>query len=115
MDTQLEYQLEIGIAHKINSPKHFTAADQTSDTSAAPNKANNSSSFDNLKVRKYFVNRWRQKIPKNSVNAIYNTKKYLNQYRVLKLFYKEYVGEPLLRPFVTYTDMKNFILFILSI
>ena len=32
---------------------------------------------------------------------------YIDQYRDLKLFYKEYVGEELLTPFVSYTDMKN--------
>ena len=24
------------------------------------------------------------------------------------MFYKEYVGEPLLKPFISYPDMKNF-------
>ena len=33
---------------------------------------------------------------------------YLDQYRDLKLFYKEYVGEELLQPYITYPDMKKF-------
>ena len=32
---------------------------------------------------------------------------YLDQYRVLELFYKEYVGEELMNPYISYTDMKN--------
>ena len=38
----------------------------------------------------------------------YETNNYLDQYRDLKLFYREYVGEPLLSPFINYPDMKNF-------
>ena len=41
----------------------------------------------------------------------YNTNNYLGQYRDLKPFYKEYVGESVLGPFVNYPDMKNFYLF----
>ena len=33
---------------------------------------------------------------------------YLDQYRDLKLFYKEYVGESMLFPIITYDKMKNF-------
>ena len=32
---------------------------------------------------------------------------YLDQYRDNKLFHKEYVGEPLLNPFINYADVKN--------
>ena len=35
-----------------------------------------------------------------------NKNSYLDQYRDLKLFYKEYVGEELLEPYITYPDMK---------
>ena len=33
---------------------------------------------------------------------------YLEQYRDLKLFYKEYVGEPMLNPIITYDKMKKY-------
>ena len=32
---------------------------------------------------------------------------YVDQYRDLKLFYKEYVGEILMNPFISYAGMKN--------
>ena len=32
---------------------------------------------------------------------------YIDQYRDLNLFYKEYVGEELLNPFISYPDMKD--------
>ena len=38
----------------------------------------------------------------------YEKNQYLDQYRDLKMFYKEYVGEPILKPFISYPDMKNF-------
>ena len=33
---------------------------------------------------------------------------YLEQYKYLKLFYKEYVGEPMLSPIILYDNMKNY-------
>ena len=33
---------------------------------------------------------------------------YLEQYKDLKLFYKEYVGDQLLSPIITYDKMKNY-------
>ena len=39
----------------------------------------------------------------------YGLKDYVDQYRDLKLFYKEYVGEELLNSFISYTDKKNHI------
>ena len=99
----------------MNSPKSLTAAHQTSDRSAAPNKASNFAVFNNLNVRNFFVERDGVWYPTNSVIMDSNINNYLDQYRDLKLFYKDYVGEPLRSPFVTYPDMMNFYLFNLSI
>ena len=33
---------------------------------------------------------------------------YLDQYRDLKLFYKDYVGEELMQPYITFPDMNFF-------
>ena len=38
----------------------------------------------------------------------YVTIDHLNQHRDFNLFYKEYVVGPLLNPFISYPDMKNF-------
>ena len=107
-DTQVEDQFDIECAHKIKSPKYLIAAHQTADGSAPPNKANNTAIFDNLDVRKYLVELDGIRHPRDSVNLVYKTNNYLDQCRDLELFYKEDVGEPLLSPFITYTDMKNF-------
>ena len=37
----------------------------------------------------------------------YEQNDYIEQYKDLKLFFKEYVGEQLLSPFISYPDMKT--------
>ena len=44
--------------------------------------------------------------PKDGVLINFEENSYLDQYRDLKLFYKDYVGEELLQPYITYPDMK---------
>ena len=100
-------QVDIGSAHSVNSPKYMICAHQTEARSALLNKCNNISRFDNFNVRKYFIETDGQRYPRVSVLTNYAENDYIDQYRDLKLFYKEYVGEELLTPFVSYTDMKN--------
>ena len=95
IDTQLEYQLDIGSSQKTNSPKYLTAALQTSDRSASPNKGNNTAIFDRLDVRKQFAEIDGFRCPCDSVSVNCNTNNYLDQCRNLKLFCREYVGDPL--------------------
>ena len=37
----------------------------------------------------------------------YEKKDYIEQYKDLKFFFKEYIGEQLLTPFISYPDMKT--------
>ena len=37
----------------------------------------------------------------------YEQNDYIEQYKDLKLFFKEYIGEELLSPFISYPDMKT--------
>ena len=101
------FQVDIGSAQSVNSPKYSICAHQTHDRSALPNKRNNISVFDNINVRKYFVEIDGQRYPRDSVLINYPENDYIDQYRDLKLFYKEYVGEELLNPFISYPDMKD--------
>ena len=41
----------------------------------------------------------------------YDENNYLHQYRDLKLFYREYVGEFMLSPIITYDKMKKIYIF----
>ena len=45
--------------------------------------------------------------PRDGVSIEYSSNDYIDQYRDLKLFYKENVGEKVFNPFISYTDMKN--------
>ena len=51
-DAQLEYEIEIGSAQNINSPKYLIVVHQTAARMGVPNKAKNIAVFDNLDVRK---------------------------------------------------------------
>ena len=100
-------QIDIGSAQQVNSPKYLIACHQTAARLNAPDKGLNISRFDNLNVRKYFVEIDSIRYPRDGVLTNYNENDYIDQYKDLKLFYKEYVGEELLNPFVSYPDMKT--------
>ena len=48
-------QIDIGSAQQVNSPKYLIACHQTAARLNAPDEGINISRFDNLNVRKYFV------------------------------------------------------------
>ena len=100
-----ELQVDIGSAQHINSPKYLISAFQTM-ARTTPNKASNPAIFDNNNVTKYFVEIDGVRYPKDGVLTNFEENSYLDQYRDLKLFYKEYVGEELLQPYFSYPDMK---------
>ena len=100
-----ELQVDIGSAQHINSPKYLIAAFQTN-ARTSPNKASNPAIFDDKHVTKYFVEIDGIRYPKDGVLINYEENSYLDQYRDLKLFYKEYVGEDLMNPYISYPDMK---------
>ena len=100
-------QIDIGSAQQVNSPKNLIACHQSAARLNAPNKGLNISRFDNLNVRKYFVEIDSIRYPRDGVITNYNENDYIDQYKYLKLFYKGYVGEELLNPFISYTDMKT--------
>ena len=58
-------------------------------------------------MTKYFVEIDGYRYPKESVITNFSENDYLDQYRDLKNFYQEYVGEELMNPFISYIDMKN--------
>ena len=48
-------QVDIGSARQVSSPKYMICAHQTRDRIDAPNKSNIIAKFDNVDLRKYFV------------------------------------------------------------
>ena len=87
VNTGLEFQLDIGSASNINSPKYLIAAHQTAANSNV-NKTINNAIFDNLDVEQYFVEIDGIRYPKDGVQVNYDTNDYLDQYRDIKLFLK---------------------------
>ena len=100
-----ELQVDIASAQGINSPKYLISAFQTN-ARTTPNKASNPAIFDDNNVTKYFVEIDGVRYPKDGVLNNFEENSYLDQYRDLKLFYKEYLGEVLLQPYISYSDMK---------
>ena len=98
-------QVDIGSAQNINSPKCLITAFQTIARTTA-NKASNPAIFDDDNVTKYFVEIDGIRYPRDGVLINFEENSYLDQYRDLKLFYREYVGEELLQPYITFPDMK---------
>ena len=101
-----ELQVDIGSAQQINSPKYLISAFQSA-VRTTPNKASNPAIFDSNHVTKYFDEIDAVRYPKDGVLINFEENLYLDQYRDLKLFYKDYIGEELLQPHITYPDMKN--------
>ena len=115
VDTAREFQLDISSASNINSPLYLIAAHQKTQRADPANPAKNlfnnrfnNAIFDHVNVRKYYSEIDGIRYPKNPVMVNYEENNYLEQYQALKLFYKEYVGDQLLPPIITYDKMKDF-------
>ena len=61
--------------------------------------------FDNLDLRQCLVEIGGQKHHRDSALINYEKNNYIQQYKGLKMFFHEYIGEPLLQPLISYTDM----------
>ena len=100
-------QHDIGSAQKVNSPKYLIRAHQTRDRNETPNKHNNIAIFDNLDLRESFVEIDDQRYPRDSSTINYENNEYIEKYKDLKMFLKEYIGDLLLNPLLSYPDMKT--------
>ena len=95
-------QIDIGSSQQVNSPKYKIGAHQTRTRADTANKNNNIAIFDNLNLQKNYVEIDSVRYPRDSFLVIYEQKVYIEQYRDLKLFFKEYIGEELMSPFISY-------------
>ena len=109
VDTAREFQIDISSASNINSPFYLIALHQKTQRSDPANPANslsnnrfNNAIFDHVEVRKHFSEIDGIRYRKNPVMVDYRENNYLEQYRNLKLFYKEYVGE---QPIISYQNI----------
>ena len=60
-----------------------------------------------MDIPKYYVEIDGQRYPRDSILMNYEENDYIQQYKDLKLFWKEHIGEPILNPLISYTDMKT--------
>ena len=100
-------QTDIGTSQHVNSPKYLIGAHQTRTRADTANKNNNIAIFDNLNLHKYYVEIDSVKYPRDNVLVNYEQNDYIEQYKDLKFFFKEYIGEQLMSPFISYPDMKT--------
>ena len=70
------------------------------------NKANNITTFDHVDVKKHLCEIDGFRYPKDGVLTNFSQNDYLNQFRDLNLFYKNYFGEEFMKR-ESYKDMKN--------
>ena len=115
VDTEREFQLDISSASNTNSPLYLIAAHQKTQRPGPANPANNLSNnrfnnaiFDHVDVRKYYSEIDEIRYPKNPIMGNFEENNYLEQYKDLKLFYKEYVGDQFSSPTITYDKMKDY-------
>ena len=99
-------QHDIGSAQQVNSPKCLICAHQTKDRTNAPKKIN-FAIFDNLELQKNPLENDSLRYLRDNILKNYEEKDYIQQYKDLKLFFKDIIGEPLLNPFISYSDMKT--------
>ena len=100
-------QMDIGTSQHVNSPKYLIGAHQTRIRADTANKNNNIAIFDNLNLQNYYVEIDSVRYPRDSVLVNYEQNDYIEQYKDLKFFFKEYIGEELMSPFISYPDMKT--------
>ena len=115
VDAAREFQLDSSSASNINSPLYFMAAHQKTQRPDPANPANDLSNnrfnnpiFDHVDVRKYYSEIDGIRYAKNPVMVNFEENNYSEQYKNLKLFYKEYVGESMLYPIISYDKMKDY-------
>ena len=100
-------QMDIGTSQHVNSPKYLIGAHQTRIRSDTADKNNNIAIFDNLNLKKYHIEIESVRYPRDSVLINCEQDDYIEHYKDLKLFFKEYIGEELMSPFISYPDMKT--------
>ena len=100
-------KFEIGSSQNVRSPKYLIGAQQTKDRTDRAMSTKNVSIFDNLDLPKYYIEIDGQQYPRDSSLMNYEQNDFIEQYKDFKLFFKEYIGEQLMSPFISYPDMKT--------
>ena len=100
-------QMDIDTSQHVNSPKNLIGAHQTLTRADTANKNNNIAIFDNINLQKHYVEIDSVRYPRDNVLVNYEQNDYIEQYKDLKLFFKDCIGEQLMSSFISYPDMKT--------
>ena len=100
-------QLDIGSSQKVQSPKYLIGAHQTKDRIDGAISTKKVAIFDKLDLRKYYIEIDGQRHPRDSSCMIYDQNDYTEQYKDIKILFKENIGEELMGPVISYPDMKT--------
>ena len=95
-------QPDIGNSQNVQNPKYLIAAHQTKDRLDGAISNKNVAIFDNLDLRIYYFEIDGQQYPRDSSLMTYEQNDYIEQYKDSKFFFKEYIGEQLMSPFMSY-------------
>ena len=100
-------QLDFGTSQHVKSPKNLIGAHQTRTRADTANKNNNIAIFDNLNLQKFYVEIDSVRYRRDSNLVNYEQNDYIEQYKDLKLYFREYNGEQLMSPFISSPDMNT--------
>jgi hypothetical protein len=106
VNTGLEYQMDIGSSANINAPMYLIYAHQTANRSTSQRPLN-PAIFDNMNVQETSVNIDTTRYPDVPYTTDMALNKYTDHYKNIELFYKEYIGEQILSPYISYHDWKT--------
>ena len=81
-------QLDIGSSQNVQSPKCLIGAHQTRDRIDAPISTKNVAIFDNLDLRKLYIEIDGQRYPRDSSLMNYEQNDYIEQYKDMKFFFQ---------------------------
>ena len=100
-------QHDIGSAKQVNKPKYLTCSHQTKHRTSSSDKKIKIAIFDNLDLRKHHVEIDSIRYPRKSLLINFEKNDYIAPYKDLKKNFEEYIGVPLINPFISYPDMKT--------
>ena len=100
-------QHDIGSAQQVNAPKYLICAHQTKERNSGANKNKINAIFDHLNLRKYYVEIDSLRYPRDSLLINKEENDYIEHYKNLKLYFREYISEALLNLFISYLDMET--------
>ena len=100
-------QLDIGSTQQVKSLCNLLCAHQTRDRKENPKKSINRAIFDTVDFRKFYVEIDGLRYSRHGVLINYEENIFIAHYKGLKLFYRDYLGETFLAPFLSYPDRKG--------